>query len=329
MGKLAMFTSILIAHQKRMAFALCALGLLVGTIVFCNRSGDEARAQGTAEVVTTQPTKGKALDARREEIARAVRSFAVAFEKGDAKALAAHWTENGEYATDDGAVFRGRAAIEKEYAQLFAKRKGVVKVGIDVDTIRFPSQDTAIEEGHFRVRAGKELAVTSKYSVLHVRENGKWLMAIVREWPGEGASLRDLDWLIGTWSAKRDDTEITTKYQWWGEKNFIRMDITIKDKKRTAKGFQMIGKDASTGQLRSWTFDPDGSFGEATWSREDKKWVLDATAVTGTGDVVTSTNLFVPVSDNAFTFQSVERTINDNPVPDIGPVRVTRVNAKN
>jgi hypothetical protein len=162
-----------------------------------------------------------------------------------------------------------------------------------------------------------------------VRENGKWLMAVVREWRETGASLRDLDWLIGTWTVKRDDTEITTEYQWWGEKSFIRMDITIKDKKQTIKGFQMIGKDASTGQLRSWTFDPDGSFGEATWSRDGKKWVLDSAAVMSTGEVQTATNIITPLDDSTFTFQSVQRTVGDADAPDIGPVRVTRVKAKN
>jgi hypothetical protein len=141
--------------------------------------------------------------------------------------------------------------------------------------------------------------------------------------------LRDLDWLIGTWTAKRDDTEITTKYQWWGEKSFSRMDITIKDKQKTIKGFQMIGKDASTGQLRSWTFDPDGSFGEANWSRDGKKWVLDSAAVMSTGDVHSATNIFTPLDENTFTWQSVRRTVGEADAPDIGPVRVTRVKAKN
>lgn len=314
-------------RRKHVNLSMIALGLLLGTFVLCNLSGREAQAQsGTA---TKQTSQEKGQDADREAIAKAVRSFAAAFESGDAKALAAHWTENGEYVDDDGTVLRGRAAIEKEYAEVFAKRKGAPKVEIEVDAIRFPSRDTAIEEGHFKVRQGKEPTVTSKYTVLHARENGKWLMAIVREWPREGVSIRDLDWLIGTWSAKRDDTEIITKYEWWGDKSFIRMDITFKDKKGTAKGFQMIGKDASTGQLRSWTFDTDGSFAEAIWSRENKKWVLDSAGVQSNGVVHSATNIILPLDHDSFTFQSVQRTIGDAAGPDIGPVRVTRVKGKN
>ncbi len=318
----------MITRWKSAVLFTTALALMFGTFAAWNRSGREAYAQAGGKVGTTQPAKGKAPDGEREAITKTARSFAAAFEKGDAKAVAAHFTENGEYTTDDGTVFRGRAAIEDEYIDLFGKRKGPVKVEIDVDTIRFPSRDTAIEEGHFKIRVGKDPAIASKYSILHVRENGKWLMAVVREWPNEGASLRDLDWLIGTWTAKRDDTEITTKYQWWGDKSFIRMDITIQDKKHTIKGFQMIGKDASTGQIRSWTFDPDGSFGEAHWSRDGKKWVLDSAAVMGNGAVVSATNIITPLDENAFTFQSVRRTVGDVDAPDIGPVRVTRVKGK-
>ncbi|MBF8302940.1 MAG: hypothetical protein HW396_1221, partial [Candidatus Dadabacteria bacterium] len=41
----------------------------------------------------------------------------------DAGAVAAHWTENGEYFADDGTTYRGRMAIEKAYQELFGKKK--------------------------------------------------------------------------------------------------------------------------------------------------------------------------------------------------------------
>ena len=41
------------------------------------------------------------------------------------------------------------------------------------------------------------------------------------------ASVRDLEWLIGSWQAKRDDVEVKTTYEWWGNKAFIRAEISI------------------------------------------------------------------------------------------------------
>jgi uncharacterized protein (TIGR02246 family) len=256
------------------------------------------------------------------------KSFLKAYMAGDAKGLAAHWTENGEYTADDGTTIRGRAKIESAYAELFAKKKDKTHADIEVTTIRFPSRDTAIEEGYFRVRTGKETPVSSKYSILHVREGGTWLMALVREWPGEGASLRDLDWLIGTWVAKRDDTEVRTTYEWWGDKSFIKGNISLKLKDRTVTGFQMIARDASTGQLRSWIFDADGSFGEATWTRDGKKWMEDSAAVLQNGSVLAATNILTRLDDDTFTFQSVQRTVDGEETSDIPPIRVTRVKGK-
>jgi len=264
----------------------------------------------------------------REAIAAAVKTFTAAFIKGDAKALAAHWTENGEYLSDDGETYRGRTVIEKVYAEAFAKRKTQPKVEIDIDSIRFPSKDSAIEEGNFKVSYGKHLAEVSKYSVLHVREGGKWLMAIVREWPSAGASLRELDWLIGSWKAERDGNEVRTEYEWWQGKNFIRAQIHIKSKDMNAKGFQMIGVDASTGQIRSWTFDADGSFGEATWSRDGKKWMQETSSVDSSGRILTSVNMFTPLDKDMFVFQATNRTAEGEEISDVAPLRVRRIETK-
>ncbi len=257
-------------------------------------------------------------------------SFVKAYTSGDAKAMASHWTENGEYHADDGTTLRGRENIQKAYAKLFAKKKKEkVRAEIEVTSIRFPSKDTAVEEGYFKVRVGKEAATSHKYTVLHAREGGKWLMAIVREFPGEGVSLRDLEWLIGTWEAKREGTEVRTTYEWWGEnKAFIRAAISIKTEGRSVNGFQMIGKDAATGEIRSWAFDAGGSFSQATWERDGKKWVQDTAAVIDDGSTVASTNIITRVDDDTFTFQSVERSKDGEELDDIPPIRVTRVKVK-
>jgi uncharacterized protein (TIGR02246 family) len=256
------------------------------------------------------------------------RSFAKAYMSGDAKGLAGHWTEKGEYFADDGTSIRGRANIEAAYADLFANQKAKMKAQVETSSIRFPSKDTAIEEGYFKVWKGTDAPISTRYTILHVREQGKWLMAVVRELPSEGVTLRDLDWLIGNWEAQRGDTEIRTTYEWWGDKTFIRVNITLKEKNRTTSGFQMIGKDRSSGQLRSWTFDPDGSFAEATWTRDGKKWLLDSAAVLETGTVVAGTNILTRIDDDTFTFQSVDRTVGGTDAPDIPPVRVVRVKGK-
>jgi uncharacterized protein (TIGR02246 family) len=274
---------------------------------------------------SAQPAASSSAD--EAAIKKAAASFIAAFEAGNAKALAAHWTENGEYIADDGAIYRGRAAIERGYGELFGAKVQRKASAEDV-TIRFPSRDTAIEEGYFRVQPANQPAVVNRYSVLHVREGDQWLMAIVREWPSAGAALHELDWLIGSWEAKRGDTEVRTTYEWWGGKSFIRAAITLKQQDHTSTGMQMIGKDSATGQLRSWTFDSEGSFGEATWTRDGKKWLQDWSAVMTDGHIHTATHMLTRIDDNAFFFQAVQRALNGDEVDDTPPIRVTRVKTK-
>jgi hypothetical protein len=154
-------------------------------------------------------------------------------------------------------------------------------------------------------------------------------MAVVREWPVETTSLNDLEWLIGTWVAKRgDDTEVRTTYEWALNKSFIRMQFSIRQQDRTVTGLQMIGKDASTGELRSWTFDSEGGFGEATWSRDGNKWSQDSAGRLANGSTLAATNVLVPLNKDSFTWQSVERSVDGEEVDDLPPVKVTRVKQK-
>jgi uncharacterized protein (TIGR02246 family) len=300
--------------------------MIAGSVILLSTVGGLKSLQLSGAAAEGDAAKASADDTAA--IKEASQAFLKAYLSGDAKAMAARWTENGEYFSDDGTTFRGRSEIEKAYADLFKRKKTHSKAELEVTSIRFPSKDTAIEEGCFKARDGKDGPTSSKYSILHVREEGKWLMAVVREWPAEGNSLRDLEWLLGTWEAKHDDTEVRTTYAWWGDNNFIRVGITLKQNGRTREGFQMICKDRSTGQIRSWTFDPDGAFAEATWSRDGNKWIQDSAGVSEDGRVLAATNLLVRIDDNSFTFQSVERSAGGEEMADIPAVRVTRVKSK-
>ena len=259
---------------------------------------------------------------------KAIEGFAAAFQKGDGKAVAALWTAEGEYTSDDETTFRGRAALEKDYADMFAKNPGN-GLEVEIDTLRFPSRDTAVVEGHFKLRQGKkkELAI-SRCSFLYAREDGKWLIAIAREWPGDGLGLRDLEWLIGTWEAKRDGTTVTTKYEWTANKSFIRCQFSVTNDGKTSTGMQMIGKDPGTGLLRSWTFEDEGGIGDTTITRDGKKWIHTAAGVTADGSELTATNILTPVDNDSFLWQVVGRTIDDEELPDLPPIKVTRVKGK-
>jgi uncharacterized protein (TIGR02246 family) len=239
--------------------------------------------------------------------------------------VAGFWTDEGEYVGDNGIVLRGRKAIEEAYAKFFAKA-GKVRAEGQIDSIRFVAHDSAVVEGFVTAYKGKDAQPTSsRFSLLVAREDGRWRLAIVREWADEGASVQDVALLIGSWEAKTPLAEVRTTYSWAEGKKFIRVAFEIKERGRTITGQEVIGQDPRTNQLRSWLFESDGGFGNATWSREGKRWIQEATGVQADGGELTARNILTPVSKDAFTWQSVNRRLDGEELPDIAPVKVTRI----
>jgi uncharacterized protein (TIGR02246 family) len=311
--------------MTRIARFLAAGGLLAALLASLTtyvRSADDSKPAEKHPAVAPAGTERAGDEAA---VRAAMTDFIKAVEKGDAKAVAESWTPEGDYIGDDGAVIHGRAAIEEAYAKAFAKKKNS-KVEITTESIRFPSKDTALEEGYARSYKGdSERPTSSHYSVLHVREDGRWRMALLRESPPLGDSLRDFDWLIGTWEAKTEEAKIRTTYEWGAKKNSIRCLITIEGPGRNDTGLQVLLEDPRTGQLRSWVFDDDGGFGDATWSRDGRRWLIAASGVQADGGELTATNILTPVNKDSFVWQSTERSLDGEALPNIPPVKVTRV----
>src|SRR5882724_3863136 len=85
-------------------------------------------------------------DPKVAEVTKTAGAFVEAFHKGDAKAVAAFWTPDGDFVDVDGRVFKGRKAIEDSFTEFFADNKGL-KLRMDVVSIKFPTPDMAVEDG--------------------------------------------------------------------------------------------------------------------------------------------------------------------------------------
>src|SRR5262249_7106823 len=155
-------------------------------------------------------------------------------------------------------------------------------------------------------------------NTLLVREGGQWKVAIVQEWDREvglDVTLKDLDWLIGTWHVSTKDREVTTVYEWNEAKTFIKGKYSIKEGGKVVEsGTQMIGKDNAAGAIHSWVFQSDGGFGDGAWTREGKKWRVDVRGVTSGGNELTATAIYVRVDGDTYTWQSVDQAVDGNPI---------------
>lgn len=301
----------------------CRLSVVAGALMVA------VVATSSAYFATGQETVNKNRASDEKAIREVGKQFVQALENGNAKAVASFWTEEGEYIDHDSKVIRGRKKLESAYAKAFEK-KPKIKVETETIALRFLSDDSAVQEGFFSVHNGSDDPPTiSRYSILYLRENGQWRFGIFRESPTDEFSLKDIDWLIGTWKTSgKDAVEVVTTYSWVMNKTFIKVEFSVKDKDRDINGVQMIGVDPSTGQIRSWTFSNEGGFGEAFWRRDGKKWILENSAVLPDGQTSTTSNIFTKVDNDTFTWQSIERIVGEEALPDLPPVRVTRVTKK-
>jgi uncharacterized protein (TIGR02246 family) len=268
-------------------------------------------------------------EAREKAIRATAEKFKKAFDAGDAKALAAQWAEDAEYTDEAGRSFRGREAIEKEYAKLFSAHPGATMT-IDIESIRFLGPDASVEKGIARVTAQPGgVPTAARYTVVHARRDGKWFIAVGHDSPYVASSneeyLKGLAWLIGDWNVEGKEHPLHLKFDWMAEKNFIKCTYTVtKNGQSTKSGSQIIGWNAKSGQIVSWHFDAQGGFGNDVWVNDGAKWVIEGSGVLRDGAESTAVNLLTPIDANSYTWQSVERTLDGVALPSTPQVKVVR-----
>lgn len=121
--------------------------------------------------------------AEKEAIFNNAKAFVDAFEKGDAKAVAAFWAEDGDYMDLDGRELQGRPAIEEAFKEFFKENKGL-KLRIDVKSVRFVTPDLVIEDGTSSVIPPDGSPPNQgRYTNVHVKKGGQWVLQSVRESP--------------------------------------------------------------------------------------------------------------------------------------------------
>ena len=110
-----------------------------------------------------------------------VRAWDAAFNAHDARALAAHYTEDADQVLPTGDWVKGRAAIKKGHAENFAKNPDV-KTKTSVLSRRFLTPDVVVEDGQWEDTGLTEKGLPTKglYSAVLVKQGGNWLIVCER-----------------------------------------------------------------------------------------------------------------------------------------------------
>ncbi len=281
------------------------------------RAGDDAKTSAAA---------GRSTDeaAIRENIDR----FVKAYNAHDARAVADLFAPDGQVEDKEGEVTEGREGIREVFADLFAESPKR-RLEVSVESIRFIGKDLAVEKGSTKeTDAPDESPELDRYTVVHVRRDGKWQMALARDEEGPELTpherLLPLGWLVGDWVDNGGSAVARSTCRWSEDGNFLVQEFKLEVSGRSAMNVsQRIGWDPAGKRVHSWVFDSEGGYGESEWIREGDTWVIKATGVRPDGTKASATNLLTRGGADGYRWRSTDRIIGGERQPP-EEVRVAR-----
>jgi uncharacterized protein (TIGR02246 family) len=141
-------------------------------------------ALGVLLVLTAVPalaqTQGSAAD--EAAIKDLQKQDDAAWNAGDAAKAAATYADDGTFIDVQGVETRGRAAIEKGFAQVMSETKGATFAGT-VDTIRFIRPDLALVQGTINITGGgmPPEGFKGHYLAVVAKQGGSWKILAVHD----------------------------------------------------------------------------------------------------------------------------------------------------
>ena len=257
--------------------------------------------------------------------------YVEAYNRRDSKTMASMWSPDAVYLDPaDGERIVGRAAIAKHFDDVLAGSEDA-KLVVSIDSVDFVSPNVAIEKGTAVVTYSKFDPERTAYSAVHVKRDGQWYLDRVTEEevpdepPSHYEQLKELEWLVGSWVDADDQATIRTDVEWTKNRNFLRRSfaVVIGDQ-IDMSGMQVIGWDPAEKQIRSWVFDSEGGFSGATWTHRGDQWFIQNNGTLTDGRKATSLNILTQVDDNSYKWESVNREVDGELMPNVDEVLIVR-----
>jgi uncharacterized protein (TIGR02246 family) len=298
--------------MKKLAFPLSCLAIGVLAIL------------SPMSVFGQEPAaKSEDADKQVQELAiRAnVEEFARAYNAHDAKAVADLFLPQAQLVDEDDNTIQGRDNIQSLFADIFEEQPET-GISINIESIRFIGTSLALEMGSTTtVPPAGETPEAGRYSVLHILNDGKWSMGVVRDIPAEPTHrdhLEALAWLVGDWIDESQSGIVRTSCRWADNDSFLLQEITVLKAGREAmKVTQRIGWDPLRKQFKAWAFDSEGGYGESNWTPTQTGWLMKATSVNSDGTTASATNHIEPTGLDRYVFQSVDRVLGNELLPAV------------
>jgi uncharacterized protein (TIGR02246 family) len=289
--------------------------------------------------LTQQPQKGTSqsqksaaqpgASADEQQIRQGVVAFVEQYNAHNADAVTALFASDARMVFADGTEVNGRDEIKQSFEVAFAESPKCA-VSVVVDLIRFLTPDVAVEEGSTTMFPdGETLTSRDRYTVLHLRKDGRWQMQSVRVVQEESlsayASLAPLEWLVGEWIDEGREEDVHATFRWDENKSFLLEEFqVVRLGEVVLKGTQRIGWDPQTKQVRSWTSDSAGGFGESTWIRAGDDWICKARGVRPDGVSASATRRLTRAAQDRVIWTSTDRIFGDEELPSLAVTMVRK-----
>lgn len=289
------------------------------------------RAKDSKQSPAARQPAATADDADEATIRKSAEAFVTAYNAHDAKAVSQLFALKAEFTDEDGNLIKGREAIEKEFAETF-QANPECKIKVDIDSIRVLTPNIAVEEGNVRGQpVPGEKENVSSYLAVHVKVDGRWVIASVKDFEAESGDLtvnehlQDLAWLVGEWIEESPDSVVHTVCKWHDNDNFLMQEFKIQIGGQIAmSGTMRIGWDAVRKQFKSWVFDSKGGHAEGIWLRDGDEWIVKSQGATPTGETASATNIYRRIDDDTLAWRSFDRVVDGVRQDDIEEFIVKR-----
>ncbi len=304
--------------------------VVVLSIILVFVAGFAVQAQEIIPDISKKETETYKKD---RDLFKAVVALQEAFNRGDAKAMAACWTSDGEFIGPNGEQIFGQKKIEAAFSDFFAKNpkakmqfSGVSHrpIANGVVLIDFTAEMTPIPD---------ELDARPNSTMLLVKQEGRWFIARMHEAVGVSPSpkmhLQALKGYVGEWIEERarpSGVVVHSSCDWTANGSYLIRKFSAKGEIGIVKaGTEVIGWDPRQHRIRSWIFDADGGFGESVWTRDGTRWVIKHTGTLADGNDVSVTYIVTPTGPDTLTIQSKDHIVGGEKQPDLPEIKLKRV----
>lgn len=137
--------------------------------------------------------------------------------------------------------------------------------------------------------------------------------------------LHTLDWLEGDWVDTSDEVQVEFSCHFTKNRAFLIRSFRVVTKAGVGmSGMQVIAWDPVQENIRSWTYDSDGGFGEETWTQSGDRYTIRAKYTLPDGGVGSALHVMTYLDDNRFQWRSMNREIDGELQPDSPELTITR-----